>query len=144
MTTKPRNPFPTVDIIIEMFGSRIVLIERKNPPHGWALPGGFVDYGESFEQAAVREAKEECGLTVTLLEQFHAYSDPARDPRQHTVSVVYIANAHGIPKGEDDALRAIVIDPHALPAPMAFDHAKIIQDYLLYRKTSKKGCFTLA
>src|SRR5574341_351291 len=102
MSEKFRNPFLTVDILIEISGG-IVLIERKNPPHGWAIPGGFVDYGESVESAAVREAKEETSLDVTLTEQFYAYSDPSRDPRHHTVSIVFIATAQGIPRGADDA-----------------------------------------
>lgn len=98
------NPVPTVDIIIEIEGG-IVLIERNNLPHGWALPGGFVDYGESYEHAAVREAKEETGLDVTLVRQFHSYSTPDRDPRQHTASTVFIATADGAPQGLDDACR---------------------------------------
>src|SRR6187399_3003309 len=106
MNEKLRNPLLTVDIIIEIDG-KIVLIERKNPPHGWALPGGFIDYGESAEDAAVREAKEETRLDVELIEQFHVYSDPARDPRQHTISTVFIARAEGKPEGGDDAKRAI-------------------------------------
>src|SRR5712692_4564121 len=95
-----KNPLPTVDIIIEIAGRGIVLIERKNPPHGWALPGGFVDYGESLEHAAVREAKEETSLEVKLIEQFHGYLDPKRDPRHHTISTVFIATAEGNPRGE--------------------------------------------
>ena len=98
-----RNPLLTVDIVIEIRDSGIVLIERKNPPQGWALPGGFVDYGESVESAAVREAKEETCLDVRLIEQFHTYSDPTRDPRHHTVSIVFLATADGAPRGGDDA-----------------------------------------
>ena len=134
MTERPRNPVPTVDIIIEMQDGRIVLILRKNPPPGWALPGGFVDYGESAEAAAVREAREETGLEVSLIEQFHTYSDPDRDPRQHTLSVVFIAKAAGEPEGADDALEARGFDPEKLPEPMAFDHERIISDYLSYRR----------
>ncbi|MHB8788815.1 MAG: NUDIX domain-containing protein [Desulfobulbaceae bacterium] len=122
-----RNPVPTVDIIIEIEGG-IVLIERKNPPFGWALPGGFVDYGESFEQAAAREAFEETGLRVTLTRQFHTYSDPGRDPRQHTASTVFIATAAGTPQGGDDAGRAEIFTKNTLP-PLAFDHARILADY---------------
>lgn len=122
-----RNPVPTVDIIIEIEGG-IVLIERKNPPFGWALPGGFVDYGESFEQAAVREAMEETGLRVTLTRQFHTYSDPGRDPRLHTASTVFIATATGKPQGGDDAARAEIFTKNNLP-PLAFDHARILADY---------------
>ena len=103
MSEKFRNPLLTVDIIIELADDSIVLIERKNPPHGWALPGGFVDYGECIECAAVREAREETSLEVTLTEQFYTYSDPARDPRHHTVSTVFIATAQGVPRGADDA-----------------------------------------
>ena len=102
MTEKFRNPLPTVDIIIEVAES-IVLIERRNPPHGWALPGGFVDYGESLENAAVREAREETSLEVKLIEQFHTYSDPRRDPRHHTLSTVFIGTARGEPEAADDA-----------------------------------------
>ena len=127
-----RNPVPTVDIIIEIedgCGKKIVLIERKNPPAGWAIPGGFVDYGESLEDAACREAKEETGLDVTLVRQLHTYSDPARDARQHTISTVFIAKAEGTPVGADDALRARLFSPDDLPSPLAFDHAQIIADY---------------
>ncbi|CAK8711987.1 MAG: 8-oxo-dGTP diphosphatase [Candidatus Electronema aureum] len=122
-----RNPLPTVDIIIEL-EQGIVLIERKNPPAGWALPGGFVDYGESYEQAAMREAKEETGLDVTLTRQFHTYSNPNRDQRQHTASTVFIAKADGQPQGLDDALQAQVFRRDTLP-PLAFDHAQILDDY---------------
>ncbi|MBR5346469.1 MAG: NUDIX hydrolase [Deltaproteobacteria bacterium] len=124
-----KNPFPTVDIIIRIAG-KIVLVERRNPPHGWALPGGFVDYGESLEQAAAREALEETGLMVKNLRQFRAYSAPNRDPRFHTVSMVFIADAEGEPQGGDDALRARLFSPEALPKPLCFDHAKILADYL--------------
>ena len=128
-----RNPVPTVDIIIEL-PEGIVLIERKNPPFGWALPGGFVDYGESFEQAAVREAQEETGLSVTLIRQFHTYSDPGRDPRQHTASTVFIATASGTPQGGDDAARAEIFRKNNLP-PLAFDHAKILADYFRMKES---------
>lgn len=124
---KHRNPFLTVDIIIEVTGG-IVLIERKNPPHGWALPGGFVDYGESLEEAAVREALEETGLTIKLKDQLHTYSDPQRDPRHHTVSTVFMATAEGVPTGGDDAARAEIFNERNLP-PLAFDHRKILDDY---------------
>ncbi|WP_429884401.1 NUDIX domain-containing protein [Geoalkalibacter halelectricus] len=122
-----RNPFPTVDIII-LVENRIVLIERKNPPLGWALPGGFVDYGESLEAAAMREAKEETGLDLVGLRQFRAYSDPRRDPRQHNISVVFIAEGRGTLQGGDDAARAGLFDLDALPAPLCFDHEEIIRD----------------
>jgi len=121
------NPKLTVDIIIEV-GERIVLIERAEEPHGWALPGGFVDYGESLESAAIREAKEETGLDVTLVRQLGAYSDPARDPRQHTVSVVFIATAEGKPNAGDDAKRAELYNRGDMP-PLMFDHGKVLEDY---------------
>lgn len=138
MAGTPRNPLPTVDIIIELEDKRIVLIRRKNPPPGWALPGGFVDYGESAEAAAVREAREETGLEVDLVEQFHTYSDPDRDPRQHTLSVVFIAQAAGEPRGADDAVEARGFDAEKLPEPLAFDHRRIISDYLRYKRTGER------
>ncbi len=128
---EPRNPVPTVDIIIEI-DDRIVLIERKYQPLGWALPGGFVDYGESFEQAAVREALEETGIAVTDLRQFRTYSDPVRDRRMHTASTVYIAKGVGLPKGADDAARAALFGEGELPE-LAFDHARILADYFSSR-----------
>ncbi|AJF06070.1 NUDIX domain-containing protein [Geoalkalibacter subterraneus] len=123
-----RNPFPTVDIIIRI-DDQIVLIERANEPRGWALPGGFVDYGESLETAAEREALEETGLKVENLRQFRAYSDPQRDPRQHNISFVFIADAQGTPYGGDDAARARLFSLDDLPAPLCFDHAQILEDY---------------
>jgi len=124
-----RAPLLTVDIIIELEGRGVVLINRKNPPFGWALPGGFVDYGETLEEAAVREALEETSLQVELTRQFHAYSDPNRDPRGHTVAVVFIARASGEPKAADDAQEAGVFQADALPSPLAFDHRRILGDY---------------
>jgi ADP-ribose pyrophosphatase YjhB (NUDIX family) len=132
MSTKPVTPLLTVDIIIEVAGG-IVLIERKNPPHGWALPGGFVDVGESLAQAAVREAREETSLEVTLDEQFFAYSDPKRDPRGATASVVFLGRATGTPRAADDAKNLAVYAVDELP-PLAFDHAVILEDYRRYRK----------
>mgnify|MGYP002630078507 CR=1 FL=1 len=129
-----RNPTPTVDIIIEI-GDQIVLIERKNPPYGWALPGGFVDYGESYETAALREAKEETNLKILELRQFRTYSDPDRDPRGHTASTVFIGKASGSPCAGDDAARAELFSEDKLPA-LAFDHAKILADYY-HLKTRK-------
>jgi len=132
-TAQYRNPYPTVDIIIEINstdGRGIVLISRKNPPFGWAIPGGFVDYGESLEEAAVREAKEETSLDVELLRQFHTYSDPSRDPRHHTISTVFIARADGIPEACDDAADAAIFSLQSLPEEMAFDHKTIILDYI--------------
>jgi 8-oxo-dGTP diphosphatase len=129
---------PTVDIIIEVAGGGVVLIERKNPPHGWALPGGFVDYGESLESAAVREAEEETSLQVQLIEQFYTYSDPSRDPRHHTISTVYIATARGVPKGADDAKTAKVFAAGRLPQPIVFDHPQILSDYFTYKQTGRR------
>ncbi len=129
--TRYRNPFPTVDIIIEA-NDGIVLIQRKNPPYGWALPGGFVDYGESLEKAAVREAREETSLDVELISQLGAYSDPERDPRHHTISFVFRAKADGLPVGSDDALDAGVFTFETLPENMAFDHRRICLDYYRY------------
>ena len=129
----PRNPVPTVDIIIEMGEGAIVLIRRANPPEGWALPGGYVDYGESLEQAAVREAKEETSLDVELLGQFHTYSDPARDTRQHNISTVFVARAQGEPQAASDARDLGVFSRESLPNPLAFDHAQILNDYFSSR-----------
>ncbi len=129
-----RNPFPTVDIIIEI-DDGIVMIERKNEPFGWALPGGFVDYGESLEQAAVREAKEETSLTVTNLRLVGCYSDPARDRRQHTISTVYAATGAGLPRAADDAVSLAIFPLSALPERLCFDHAKIITDYARLKNT---------
>ena len=125
-----KNPVPTIDIIIAI-GNGIVLIDRKNPPYGWALPGGFVDYGESLEQAAVREAKEETGLDIQLIGQLKTYSDPARDSRLHTISTVFMAKASGKPKGGDDAKQAQIYQQHTLP-PLAFDHHNILKDYFMH------------
>ena len=138
VTREFKNPLLTVDIIIEVKDRGIVLIERKNPPHGWALPGGFVDYGESLEKAAVRETREETSLEVELIEQFLTYSDPGRDPRHHTISTVFIAKAAGEPKGADDARRAQIFDEQNLPSPIVFDHAQIMRDYFHYKETGQR------
>lgn len=124
-----RNPFPTVDIIICQ-QKQVVLIERKNEPHGWALPGGFVDYGESLEQAASREALEETGLSVKNLRQFRAYSAPDRDPRHHTISMVFSADGIGTLCSGDDAANAQLFPLDQLPQPLCFDHATILADYI--------------
>lgn len=109
------------------------MIKRKNPPEGWALPGGFVDYGESLEDAAVREALEETGLDVRLLRQFHTYSDPRRDPRMHTISTVFIASASGEAEAGDDAAGVEIYSPGDLPGDIAFDHKDILNDYFQRR-----------
>ena len=132
----PRNPVPTVDILIEL-PDGIVLIERKNPPHGWAIPGGFVDYGESLEEAAVREAREETGLHVQLVRQFHTYSDPKRDPRFHSISTVYIARAQGTPEAKDDAREVGIFSRRNLPEGIAFDHRAILEDYFEERRRER-------
>jgi 8-oxo-dGTP diphosphatase len=130
-----RNPFPTVDIIIRI-DDRIVLIERRNPPAGWALPGGFVDYGESLEAAAIREAREETGLELDKLRQFRAYSAPDRDPRQHNISMVFTAVGRGQLKAGDDAAAAKLFLLSDLPEPLCFDHTQILRDYLAQTSTS--------
>jgi 8-oxo-dGTP diphosphatase len=126
-----RNPKPTVDCFIVLPGDRVVLVRRKNPPHGWALPGGFVDEGERLDTAAAREAKEETGLDVTLREQFFTYSDPSRDPRSHTIATVFIAAAEGEPQGGDDAAEARAFAFDAIPE-LVFDHGRICRDVLAY------------
>lgn len=134
----PVTPLLAADAIIELVdrpGLPIVLIERLNPPHGWAIPGGFVDVGERLEQAAVREALEETGLTVRLKALLGVYSDPARDPRGHTVTAVYVATASGEPQALDDARAVRVFTLDALPARLAFDHATVLADYRAYRAT---------
>ena len=136
----PVTPALTTDIIIELAdrpGRPIVLIERRYPPHGWALPGGFVDVGEAVERAAVREALEETALGVRLTALLGVYSDPARDPRRHTASVVYIAEAHGAPRAQDDARNVGIFSLDQLPAVLCFDHARILSDYRIYRETGK-------
>lgn len=130
---QPETPALTVDIIIELDGSQpegeIVLVQRKYPPPGWAIPGGFVDYGETVEHAAVREAKEETDLEVKLKRLLGVYSDPGRDPRGHTVSIVYVATGKGVPKAKDDALALGRFRQDSLPESLAFDHEMILQDY---------------
>ena len=128
----PRNPIPTVDIIIAL-GDGIVLIERANPPHGWALPGGFIDYGETAEDAAAREALEETGLAVAELKQFGVYSDPERDPRMHTLTVVFTAVGYGTLRAGDDAAAAAVSRLDELPEKLVFDHRRILDDYIRSR-----------
>jgi len=136
--TRPKTPELTVDIIIEMHdqpGKPIVLIERKYEPFGWAIPGGFVDVGETVSQAAIREALEETCLEVELDVLLGCYSDPARDPRGHTVGLVFVAHASGTPQADDDAAALGVFDPDNINVELAFDHAAIIQDYRCYRES---------
>jgi 8-oxo-dGTP diphosphatase len=133
---RPVTPSLAADVIIELLDEpgKVVLIERRNPPHGWALPGGFVEVGESLEHAAMREAEEETGLKVRLKALLGMYSDPGRDPRGHTVTAVYIGEAHGQPQGGDDAAKAQAFDPLHPPA-LVFDHALVLGDYRRYRET---------
>ena len=133
---RPVTPSLAADVIIELLDQpgKLVLIERRNPPHGWALPGGFVEVGESLERAAVREAEEETGLRVRLKALLGLYSDPARDPRGHTITAVYIGEAHGSPKGGDDAAQARAFDPMQPPS-LVFDHAVVLSDYRRYKET---------
>jgi len=134
---KSRHPLPTVDTIIEVSGG-IVLIKRRFPPAGWALPGGFVEYGETLEAAAVREAREETGLEVTLTDLLGVYSDPHRDPRRHTIAAVFVGTAQGTPRAADDAIEAGIFTPESLPTPLAFDHGKILKDYFEYKRTGRR------
>jgi 8-oxo-dGTP diphosphatase len=132
------TPDPTVDAIIALPGDRIVLIERRWPPHGWALPGGFVEVGETVEDACIREAQEETGLAIRLTALLGVYSNPARDPRRHTVGIVFVAEATGEPVGGDDAASARAFAIAELSGlTLAFDHGLILEDYLAFRATGK-------
>ena len=132
-----RNPRPTVDVIIQV-DDCIVLIRRRNPPLGWALPGGFVDEGEKVENAAIREAKEETEMDVVLDELLYVYSDPARDRRFHTLSIVFTAHAQGVPVGADDAAEAKLFSLNDLPNDLAFDHGQILSDYVHFIRTGQR------
>ena len=137
---KPRTPLLAADTIIELLdqpGRPIVLIERKNPPFGWAIPGGFVDVGERLETAAIREAKEEVCLDVTLKALLGMYSDPKRDDRGHTVTAVYVAEAKGIPEAADDAKNLALFEMDKLPTQLAFDHDQVLEDYRKFRETGQ-------
>ena len=134
---KQSGPRATVDVIIEIEG-RVVLIRRRHPPHGWAIPGGFVDLNERAEDAARREMREETSLDVELVELFGVYSDPARDPRGHTISTVYVGRARGTPRAADDAAEIGLFEESGLPAPLVFDHARIMADYFTYRRTGRR------
>ena len=122
------GPFVTADCIIDYEGG-VVMIERSNPPFGWAMPGGFVDYGESVEDAVIREMKEETNLDLEDLKQFHTYSEPSRDPRFHTVTVVFTAKGKRTLKADSDAKDAKVFKLDQLPENIAFDHRKVLEDY---------------
>jgi 8-oxo-dGTP diphosphatase len=139
MSTLPEGPSPTADVIIELASGGIVLVERRFPPPGWAIPGGFIEVGESAETAAVREAREETGLVVTLTDLLGVYSDPRRDPRRHTLTVVYIGRAEGTPQAGDDAADAQVFTEAIVPSPLAFDHAQILADYFRFRRTGERS-----
>lgn len=133
-----RGPRAAADMIIELPRGEIVLVRRKYPPPGWAIPGGFIEEGESAEQAAVREAREETGLDVTLTELLHVYSDPHRDPRRQTIGIVFIGRAAGVPLGGDDAAEARAFTHAELPDDMAFDHADVLADYFHYKRTGER------
>ncbi len=139
--TKPVTPLLAADIIIELLDQPdrpVVLIERRYPPLGWAIPGGFVDVGETLENAARREAREETGLNVTLTALLGCYSDPRRDARGHTVSAVYVATASGAPQALDDAKNVALFTPEQFPQLLAFDHQQILQDYLHFRASGER------
>ena len=142
---KPVTPIIAADALIELVdrpGNPIVLIKRENPPYGWAIPGGFVDVGESVPDAAIREAKEETCLDVELVCLLGCYSEPSRDPRGHTVTMIYVARASGEPVAADDAADVAVFDPADVNVDLAFDHVKVISDYLQWRETGTVPAIT--
>ena len=132
-----QRPAVTVDMLI-LLDSRLVLVSRRNEPLGWALPGGYVDYGERLESAARREAMEETRLTLLDLEQFHTYSDPDRDARQHSVSTVFLARAEGTPVAGDDAAEVRLFDLADVPHPLAFDHSRMVRDLEAFLRTGQR------
>ena len=134
---KHEGPRATVDVIVEV-DAGIALIRRRNPPPGWAVPGGFIDRGERAEEAARREMREELGVDVELVALLGVYSDPARDPRGQTISTVYVGRASATPRAGDDAADVGVFDETALPTPLAFDHARILEDYFRFRRTGER------
>lgn len=144
--TRPETPLLTVDVVIQLsnHNRHIVLIKRKNPPYGWALPGGFVDLGESVEDAAVREAEEETGLAVKLVALLGCYSNPQRDPRGQTASVVYVGLATGTPQAQSDASQVAIIDPVMNSVHLAFDHDCILADYCQYLEVGKAPQWDMA
>jgi 8-oxo-dGTP diphosphatase len=136
--TRPTTPLIAADALIQLIdrpGKPIILIERAFPPLGWAIPGGFVDVGESVENAAIREAKEEVSLDVKLVALLGLYSNPARDPRGHTATAVYVAEATGTPKADDDAKNVGIFTLDALPTPLVFDHAMVLEDFRRFRES---------
>jgi 8-oxo-dGTP diphosphatase len=138
--TRPITPLIAADILIELVdqaGRPLVLIQRRHPPLGWAIPGGFVDLGETMEQAAIREAREETSLEVGLIALLGLYSNPARDPRGHTVSAVYVAEARGEPLARDDALALGLFQLDRLPASLVFDHGMVLEDYRRYKQDGR-------
>jgi 8-oxo-dGTP diphosphatase len=137
---RPVTPILAADVIVRLAGrpaDEVLLIERRNPPQGWAIPGGFVDVGEPVERAAIRELREETGLEVTLDALLGIYSDPARDPRGHTVAVVFVGSSAGEPRALDDARAVAVVSAEKPPRPLAFDHARILEDYLFFLRTGR-------
>ena len=132
-----RTPVTAADALIELPDGRIVLVRRRNPPAGWAIPGGFIEAGESAEKAAIREAREETGLDVRLGVLLGVYSEPSRDPRHHTLTIVYTATASGTPVGGDDAAEARAFDRDSIPGNLAFDHPQILADYFELCRSGK-------